>query len=149
MICQHNIRVRVGALLFEKGRVLLISHKKNDQVYWLLPGGGVDYGEKLPDALKREVFEELSAEIKVGDIALICESIEPKGGRHILNVVFRCSLKTDVLRIGDEPRLNSFQFFQPDELRTLTMFPAINDDILALISGYASGVYRETNWVPL
>lgn len=149
MIFRHNIRIRVGALICADGRVLLISHKKEGHVYWLLPGGGVDYGEKLPDALKREVFEELAAEIDVGDIALISESIEPNGGRHILNIIFNCRLKTGNIRIGNEPRLNSYQFFLPDEIMQITMFPAVNEDIAGLLSGEAGRVYREKAWVPL
>lgn len=149
MIFRHNIRIRVGALIFTNDRVLLISHKKAGHVYWLLPGGGVDYGEKLPDALKREVFEELAAEIDVGDIALITESIEPKGKRHILNIIFKCQLKNENIRIGDEPRLNSFQFFLPDEIMKIRMFPAVNDDIAGILSGNAGSVYREKAWVPL
>ena len=47
---EKNIRVRVAGIIVEDARVLLIAHKKNDKVYWLLPGGGVDFGESLPDA---------------------------------------------------------------------------------------------------
>ncbi len=149
MIFRHNIRIRVGALIFNNGRVLLVSHKKEGHVYWLLPGGGVDYGEKLPEALKREILEELAVEIEVGDIALISESIEPKGGRHILNIIFHCRLKTEDIRIGNEPRLNSYQFFLPNEILNITMFPSVNDDIAGILSGIKGTVYREKVWVPL
>ncbi len=149
MIFKHTIRIRVGALVVENGKVLLVSHKKEGHVYWLLPGGGVDYGEKLPDALRREVCEELNVEIDVGDVALIFESIEPNGGRHILNIVFNCRLETKNIQIGDEPRLNSYQFFLPDEIMKIRMFPAVNDEIAGLLSGKLETVYREKAWVLL
>ena len=41
MISMRNraTRIRVAAIIVEKGKLLLLAHKKNDAVYWLLPGG--------------------------------------------------------------------------------------------------------------
>jgi 8-oxo-dGTP pyrophosphatase MutT (NUDIX family) len=39
-----DVRVRVAGILINHEGVLLIAHKKDEDVYWLLPGGGVDYG---------------------------------------------------------------------------------------------------------
>ena len=44
-------RIRVSAMLRWHGRILLCRHEKRGQEYWLLPGGGVDAGESLTDAL--------------------------------------------------------------------------------------------------
>jgi len=55
------MRVCVGALLFEKGRVLLglrAAHKSFAGC-WDLPGGHVEAGEKMEAALVRELGEEL------------------------------------------------------------------------------------------
>ena len=43
-------RVRVAGIVIEDNKLLLIAHKKNNSVYWLLPGGGVNYGESLEEA---------------------------------------------------------------------------------------------------
>ena len=47
-------RVRVAGILIEDDRILLIEHTKNDKKYWLVPGGGVDWGESAAEALARE-----------------------------------------------------------------------------------------------
>ena len=52
-------RIRVSALLQWNDRVLLCRHEKPGKEYWLLPGGGVNTGESLVDALHRELAEEL------------------------------------------------------------------------------------------
>ena len=48
-------RIRVSALLSWRDRILLCRHEKPGQEYWLLPGGGVNSGESLVDALRREL----------------------------------------------------------------------------------------------
>ena len=52
-------RVRVAALIHWQNRILLCRQEKPGREYWLLPGGGVDGGETLVGALRRELSEEL------------------------------------------------------------------------------------------
>ena len=46
-------RIRVSSILRWQGRVLLCRQEKPGKEYWLLPGGGVDGGETLIEALRR------------------------------------------------------------------------------------------------
>ena len=59
-----KIRVGVYGIFFNKGKILLI--KKSRGPYkgkYDLPGGGIEYGEKIEDALKREIHEETGASV--------------------------------------------------------------------------------------
>jgi ADP-ribose pyrophosphatase YjhB (NUDIX family) len=60
----------VSALVVDKGRVLLVKRggKPNNDL-WSLPGGSVAAGETLREAGAREVYEETSLVIEVGDVA--------------------------------------------------------------------------------
>ena len=58
-------RVRVAGILIEDDKILLIEHTKNDKKYWLVPGGGVDWGAIAAEALAREVKEETNRHIEV------------------------------------------------------------------------------------
>ena len=45
------------------GRVLFVRHTYGDRRQWELPGGGVHRDEPLPDAARREAFEELGVDV--------------------------------------------------------------------------------------
>ena len=60
-----QVRLRVSALCIRDGEVLLIEHKsfaphdpQLPESYWILPGGAVERGETLDEAVKREMMEE-------------------------------------------------------------------------------------------
>ena len=59
-----NVRV-YGLLINEANQLLVSDEQKGDRVFSKFPGGGVDYGEGLIEALKREFMEECEAEIDV------------------------------------------------------------------------------------
>ena len=63
-----HIVAAAGGVLDEKGNVLLVN-TYNDS--WVLPGSEVESGENLVDAVKREIFEESSIEVEVGEVFCI------------------------------------------------------------------------------
>ncbi|MDN5347489.1 MAG: hypothetical protein PWP65_1053 [Clostridia bacterium] len=72
----------VGGLVF-RGRELLLVRRGSmpSEGYWSLPGGALELGETLTEALKREVAEECGIQIKVGPPVAILDSIyrDPEG----------------------------------------------------------------------
>lgn len=57
------------ALIRKEGRILILERAPEslfDPGCWELPGGKIDYGEKLVEALRREVKEETGLVIKIG-----------------------------------------------------------------------------------
>ena len=72
-------RIRVSAILRWHGRILLARHEKPGKEYWLLPGGGVNSGESLVDALHRELAEVIGIDDRhsvEGPVAIV-DSIAP------------------------------------------------------------------------
>ena len=68
-----KVRLSVRAIVFSSdGKIALLNKTKKNQ--YKLPGGGVENGEKLEDALRREILEETGCKIDiVGEIGIIRE----------------------------------------------------------------------------
>ena len=142
----NKIRIRVAGIIIEDGRLLFVSHKKNDQVYWLLPGGGVHYGESLEEALRREILEELNVDVHVGAPEIICDSIDPSGGRHVVNICFIADRISGEYSVGKEKRLYGYDFFDEKSIRDLEIYPPIKNELRDMLKGVKSKSYLGRLW---
>lgn len=109
----------VGALIFEGERVLLVQRGKAPLAgYWSLPGGAVETGESVKAALVREVLEETSLEVEVGDLAEVFERIMPDlAGRteyHYVLLDYSCQVTGGKLAAGSDSA--DARWFSPAEL---------------------------------
>ena len=68
--------VAVGAVILDGDRVLLVQRGHEPlKGEWSLPGGAVELGESLEEALVREVREETSLDVTVGPVVEVFDSI--------------------------------------------------------------------------
>ena len=125
-------RIRVSALLGWHGQILLCRHEKPGREYWLLPGGGVDAGESLTDALYREMSEELGIdeEVPVEGPVCIVESIAPKHvlrPKHVVHIVFAGDLTGRSLETvrSEDAAVRGHRLFDRDELDSIVLHPPI------------------------
>jgi 8-oxo-dGTP diphosphatase len=69
-------QIAVGAVVVSDGRLLMIRRSKDPGAgLWSLPGGRVEHGEYLADALRREVAEETGLTVEVRDLLGILEVV--------------------------------------------------------------------------
>jgi mutator protein MutT len=97
----------VGAIVLEKGEVLLVRRDHAPALgQWSLPGGRVEWGETLREAVGREVREETGIEIDVEGLAGIAERIVPddegKVEYHYVILDFWARPRTRELTAGDD-----------------------------------------------
>ena len=130
-------RVRVAGILIEDGRILLIEHTKNDKKYWLVPGGGVDWGESASAALIREFKEETSLDIEVEKFLFISETIAPDRQKHVINLYFKIKKvenSSNIMKLGEEEMLTDLRFIPEGEIKNIKLYPNIKEKLIKLLN---------------
>jgi 8-oxo-dGTP diphosphatase len=97
----------VSAAIFRDGKVLLVRRAGPPaKGLWTLPGGRVEVGERLVDAVTREVMEETGLTIDVIGLAGYRESILPDAvgdrGRHFVILPFAARWVAGEVALNDE-----------------------------------------------
>lgn len=104
-------RLSVHAVITDASGYVLLLKATYGNEGWGLPGGALDPGESIHDALRRECYEELGSPIEILYLSGVYS--HPSVRSHAF--IFRCELPD-----GQRPRLSDehseFRYFDPEEL---------------------------------
>jgi len=112
-------RLAADGVILDNGKILLI--KRGNEPFknkWALPGGFVEYGEKVEDAAVREVFEETGLKTEIIDLVGIYSDPERDPRGHIVSAVFLLKLLGGDLK-GEDDAADA-KFFDLDQLPELS-----------------------------
>src|SRR4051794_14016674 len=91
-IGQDYIGVGVGAMVFNDQEQVFLAQRgpmaSNERGCWEFPGGRVEFGEKLADAIAREFIEEYDMTIEVLELLCVTDHILPTENQHWVSPTF-------------------------------------------------------------
>lgn len=119
MTSRKHIQV-VAAIIIQDNKIFATQRGYGDwKDWWEFPGGKIETGKAPEDALKRDIYEELDTEIRVGDFLITVEHDYPNF--HITMHCYLCSVvngELSLLEHEDARRLGI------DELESVKWLPA-------------------------
>lgn len=111
------IGVGVGALIVDRDGRLFLARRgpeaKNERGLWEFPGGSVEFGETLEQALQREMREEYGIEITIGELLDVVNHILPKEGQHWVSPTFLCTIAEGEPVIRELQKCSEIGWFGP------------------------------------
>jgi 8-oxo-dGTP diphosphatase len=117
----NKVRIRVCGLCWgEADTLLMVKHRMGNQDFWAPPGGGVEFGESLENALKREFLEETTLRIYPGKFLFGCEYISDP--LHAVELFFEVKKVEGIARKGRDPEIQlikKVQFLSTEEIRRI------------------------------
>jgi mutator protein MutT len=114
------IGVGVGAIIInDEGKVFLAKRgqkAKNERGTWEFPGGGVEFVEKLVDAIKREMREEFGVEIEVIKQIETLDHLIPEENQHWIAPTFIAKIIKGEPDIMEEDKCEAIGWFDINNL---------------------------------
>jgi len=128
----------VGALIQQNGKVLLVKRTKPPNAgTWAIPGGKVEYGETVHEALIREINEETSLIVKPSKLLAVVQII--KEGFHYIILDFICDIEGGSLRPASDAK--EARFFSLEELEKLEISSTTIEMLKRYIKGEELPIY--------
>ena len=134
----------MGAAIIVDGRLLAAQRAEPADMRgrWELPGGSVDPGESEPEALVRELLEELALPVDVGERVGPDLGVQGRHGRDLVLRFYRCTP-----RDGAAPRALehlAVRWVGPDELEELDWLPSDRELLPALRAALRESATEQT-----
>jgi len=124
--------VAVNALIKNKNKnkFLIVKRQKNEIAYpgkWAFPGGKVEKGQNVLEALKREVLEEVGLEIEDSRRFLNDFTFLRPDGHNVIGFVFEVIAKSDNVKLADE--FDDFKWVSPEEFKDLDFIQGMDNEV--------------------
>ena len=123
MPTNKNIEVVAAVIFDEQGRIFATQRGYGEwKDWWEFPGGKMESGETPQQALRREIHEELDAEIEVGELLRTIDYDYPNF--HLTMHCYKCRLSVTGYRLREH---EAVKWLATNELQSVNWLPADED----------------------
>lgn len=142
-IMERTVRNAAKALIIKDDKMLAIKISDGKEEWYIMPGGGQDVEELLPETVCREVAEEMGLQVEVKDLVFVIEGLHGEKFYRV-DLVFLCEyigelenaiLQSDTNQVG-------YDWLDIKTLNTTPLYPSkLRRQIMNLYEGKAYKVY--------
>ena len=136
------INIRPAILIIENEQVLTMQYNYGGQEVYNLPGGNLELGEYLCEALSREMQEELGIEVAVGEMILVGEVYFEDRKKHTLHLLFEGKVKAGIPTLNHkETSALGIKWLNISDLDTVNLYPNLSKSIQDYLAGKLNNKY--------
>lgn len=134
----------VGGVLWQNGKVLLVQRAYNPgKGVWTIPGGYVNQGESIGNAVVREILEETGIQTRpLSIIALRDRPSDNPSLKHDAYIIFEMAILGGSLRAQPE-EVSNLGFFSLSECQTLQI-ASLTASVIKASGAYSQGLVMKT-----
>lgn len=116
-----------AAMVVKKNNKFLLARRNKENMFgrWVIPGGGVDFGETTKDAALREIKEETNLEVSNVSFLCVKEVINVPGLYHSVVFFYLGDASSDSLKACDD--VSEAKFFSVEEMKELDVLQSVKD----------------------
>ncbi len=141
-------------MIFNNRSILLIKQHVPtlNKAVWMPPGGGVAFGEKLEDALIREVKEETNLKVNYHVLQYLHEFYQNK--HHAIEFYFYCKTISAKPELGTDPEIKSsnqnlidIKYIPINDLNKFEIYPVFIREEMPVLAGREGALKYFRTWV--
>jgi 8-oxo-dGTP diphosphatase len=136
------MKIRPAILIIKNEKILTMQYHYGGKDVYNLPGGNVEFGEHLTDALAREMVEEMEIKVSVGELIMVGEvhSVEQK--KQTFHFIFAGKIVegTPILNPKQTSAI-SIKWLSISDLFLVNLYPNISEKLLQYLSGSLENKY--------
>lgn len=122
------MNIRVAGIICESNRILTMKYIYGEENVYVIPGGNLEFGEEMKEALARELEEELKLKVDVLSEILTVETI--RENEKTLHQLFEVEkMETEAELDPDETKALELCWLEIDKLSNFNLYPNVGTQI--------------------
>jgi len=137
----RGLEIVASAIIENNKGQILLAQAPNWNNKWTLPGGHIDPGEKISEAVVREVKEEVGLEVEFVDVVAWGELIDSKDFHRPAHFIYfdgYCQVINEEVKL-DNVEIKKYKWVTPEEALKLDLADSFPDTIQKFIEYKKNG----------
>ena len=130
------MKIRPAIAIIENEKILTMHYQYGGQDVYNLPGGNLEFGESLTNALARELEEELGIKAEIGELMMVGEVHFPEPQKQTIHFIFEGFITEGTPTLNPEHTSSlAIRWLSIEELETVNLYPNITKSLKEYLSG--------------
>jgi 8-oxo-dGTP diphosphatase len=136
------MKIRPAILIIENEKILTMQYNYGGQDVYNLPGGNLEFGEHLSDALAREMVEEMGIKVSVGELILVGEVHNVEQKKQTFHFIFVGKIiEGKPILNPKETSANTIKWLNISKLSSVNLYPNVSEKLIEYLAGNLENKY--------